>query len=115
MKILIAILVSFSASLALATTVLIAPEYPDQAIADCIEGWVIVQFTVLKGGETTNHEVINSHPKGVFEESALQQAKKLHYGYLGVDNPKINEQVDGVTFKFTYDLDEESEPYAHCR
>lgn len=107
--ILIVVLVPITA---LGTTIKITSKYPEEAIEQCIEGWAVIEFSVLPGGETTGHKVIDSQPEGVFEESALEAARKLDYS--GLSEP-VEERVDGVTFKFAYNLDEASSAYSHCR
>ena len=62
------------------------PVYPPKAKQRGIEGWVDFEFTIGPAGTVENAKVIGSHPKGVFERSALRAVRRYRY------NPKI---VDG--------------------
>ncbi len=62
------------------------PVYPPKAQKRGIEGWVDFEFTIGPAGTVENAKVIGSHPKGVFERSALRAVRRYRY------NPKI---VDG--------------------
>ena len=95
----------------LATTTQIAPTYPESALEQCLEGWVLLQFSVLPNGTTTEVVVLESEPNGVFEATAIVEAKKLRY--RPEQTPR--ERVDGVQFKFVWAIDLESASYAHCR
>ena len=107
--ILIVVLVS---TVAWGTTIKITSNYPEEAIRKCIEGWVIVEYSVLRDGTTINHKVVDSVPKGVFEESALESARKLNYaGNTELTGKRIN----GVQFKYSFSLDRDSPAHAHCK
>ena len=51
---------------AFATTYKVESIYPEDAVKKCIEGWAMVEFSMPESGETINHKVIDSNPKGVF-------------------------------------------------
>jgi protein TonB len=65
----------------------IEPEYPMRALSQRIEGWVLVQFTVSAAGTVKDARVVNSEPKGVFDEAVLKAVSRWKY------NPKIQEGV----------------------
>ncbi|QQD19164.1 energy transducer TonB [Spongiibacter nanhainus] len=94
----------------LGTTIKVAPNYPEDALRECIEGWVLVGFSVLKSGKTTEVRVLSSEPKGVFDKAAIETVEKLYYG--GENTPE--KRVDGVQFKFTWAIDKGSSGFEHC-
>ena len=53
--------------------------YPEKARKQGVEGWVVVEYTVTKSGKTKNISVIDSHPKGVFEAVALEEAASFTF------------------------------------
>ncbi len=65
----------------------INPEYPARALQRGIEGWVLVRFTITAIGTVRDAVVVDSNPKGVFDDAA--KAAVLRYKY----NPKIEEGV----------------------
>ena len=50
--------------------IMVAPQYPPEALRDGIEGHVEVEFTVLPDGSVTDVIVINAEPRGIFERQA---------------------------------------------
>lgn len=106
------LLVSLLSLPAWSTSYRITSVYPDEAIQKCIEGWVLVEYTVLTDGTTVNHKVIDSSPKGIFDKSALKSAKKLNYAH---QPEALGKRTDGVQFKYTFNLDRGSPAYAHCK
>jgi protein TonB len=65
----------------------IEPEYPMRAQSQGIEGWVLVQFTVTTAGTVRDARVVNSEPKGVFDEAAVKAVSRWKY------SPKVQEGV----------------------
>ncbi len=49
----------------------IQPAYPKTAAERRIEGWVDVEFTINKGGWVEDVMVLNSDPKGIFEQNTV--------------------------------------------
>lgn len=79
-------------------------EYPPEALKNCIEGWVILEFNVSKDGEAINPIIIESQPVGVFDQVALKQLT-----YWESSSEKENENrvvIHGVRNKFTYQLED---------
>ena len=44
--------------------------YPQAAVDSCSNGWVLAEFDVNADGAVTQIEVLDSHPKGMFDEAA---------------------------------------------
>lgn len=78
----------------------VQPIYPRRALSRGIEGYVIVEFTVTKSGTTSNHFIVESKPKGIFDRAALQAATKFKYKPRVVDGQPI--EVPGVQNKITF-------------
>ena len=53
--------------------------YPDRAAAAGTEGWVDVEFLVTVKGTTDAVKVVDSDPRGVFEQSALGAIRKARF------------------------------------
>jgi protein TonB len=47
-----------------------APKYPS-GVKGKLKGWVELEFTVNVDGSTSNVEVVDASPKGVFDDAAL--------------------------------------------
>jgi TonB family protein len=57
----------------------VAPEYPDRALTDRISGSVTVQYIVDKQGRTRDVKVVDSVPKGVFDDAATEAIQRWRY------------------------------------
>ena len=57
----------------------VAPEYPDRALTDRISGSVTVQYTVDEQGRTRDVKVVESFPKGVFDDAAISAIQHWRY------------------------------------
>ncbi len=57
----------------------VAPEYPDRALSDRISGSVTVQYVVDKKGRTQDVRIIQSVPKGVFDQAAADAIRRWRY------------------------------------
>lgn len=81
----------------------INPDYPPRAQNRGVEGWVLLQFTITAAGTVRDPKVINSSPKGYFEESALKAISRWRY------NPKVQEGVAvervGVQIKLLFNIE----------
>ncbi len=77
----------------------IAPVYPRAAQRRCLEGHVIVAFTVTKNGSVKNPQVVSS-TSTLFESSAKKAALKFKYKPRIVDGKPI--ESSGVQNKIVY-------------
>ncbi len=57
----------------------IPPEYPMNAAANRVEGFVELRFTVTEAGTVEDPEVIRAFPEGVFDRAALRAVRKWKY------------------------------------
>ncbi|MEW5250722.1 energy transducer TonB [Microbulbifer sp. 2201CG32-9] len=76
-----------------------SPIYPQVALEQKIEGYVIVEYDVNQYGEPFNIRIAESIPEGIFEESAIQSTKNYKY------EPTTQEFKDRKT-KINFTLDE---------
>lgn len=81
----------------------VAPVYPRRALQRGIEGFVIVEFTVNKQGAVTNPIVIEAEPAKIFDQAALDAAKKFKYKPRVVNGEPI--AVSGVQNRITFKID----------
>jgi len=63
------------------------PEYPRRALQRGIEGWVQMQFTITAAGTVKDIRVVDSEPKKVFDEPAMQAVSRWRY------NPRVENGV----------------------
>jgi protein TonB len=61
----------------------INPDYPPRALSRGIEGWVQVQFTITETGTVKDPKVVDSSPKGMFDEAAIKAILRWRY------NPRV--------------------------
>jgi len=81
----------------------VAPLYPQSAASRGIEGYVLLEFTVTETGATADPVVIESQPKGVFDQAATKAVLKFKY------KPRVENglpiRVPGVRHVITFKLD----------
>jgi len=81
----------------------INPDYPPRAQSRGVEGWVLIQFTITAAGTVRDAKVIDSSPRGYFEEAALKAIARWRY------NPKVQEGVAvervGVQVKLSFNME----------
>jgi protein TonB len=62
----------------------VAPDYPPRALANGIEGWVQVRFTITPTGSVRDAVVVASEPRSVFDDAALKAIARWRY------NPRVD-------------------------
>ena len=80
----------------------VAPVYPRSAQRRCLEGNVVVEFTVTKNGSVRDPAVVSSTSK-VFESSAKKAALKFKYKPRTVDGQPV--ETPNVQNKIIYRMD----------
>jgi TonB family protein len=79
----------------------IAPIYPSGALAQGLEGYVVVQFTVARSGAVKDVVVIES-TDSLFEHAAIEAAYKFKYRPRIIRGESIG--VPDVRNKITFDI-----------
>ncbi len=72
------------------------PKYPRRAKLQRKEGYVELAFYINSTGEVSNVSVIDSKPKGVFENSAIKAIKRWRF--------KPSSEAKNATIKFNFRL-----------
>jgi protein TonB len=57
----------------------IQPAYPEAAAIHKLEGWVKVEFTINEGGWVEDIVVLDSEPKGIFEQNTVNAVSTWKY------------------------------------
>jgi periplasmic protein TonB len=82
----------------------INPEYPRRAQSRGVEGWVQFEFTITPAGTVKDVKVIDSEPKGLFEDAATKAILRWKY------NPKVEEgravERRGIRVVLRFDLED---------
>lgn len=82
----------------------VAPLYPPRASKRNIEGYVIVEYSISENGQVFNVKVIEANPPGVFDQSAIEAARKFKYKPRRQNDQAV--VVNGVKNRFTFRLEE---------
>lgn len=81
----------------------VTPVYPRRALQRGIQGYVIVEFTVSKIGAVVDPFVIEANPEGIFDQAAMDAAKKFKYKPRVVNGEPA--AVSGVQNRITFKID----------
>jgi periplasmic protein TonB len=75
-------------------------EYPEYAVENCIEGYVRVTYMLSEEGQPINIEVLEAHPKGIFEEATRRNIKFWR-------NPEKAGEIQETTIEYSLeDMDD---------
>lgn len=80
----------------------VAPTYPSRAVTRGIEGYVLLVFAVDESGRVVDPHVLESHPSGVFDQSALRAVVRFKYKPRVLNGQPI--RVEGVRHRLTFEL-----------
>ena len=80
----------------------VPPQYPRSAIQKCIEGWVLLEFTITPSGAVINPVVLDAEPLDIFNRSASSAIAKWKYKPRIVDGKAVAQK--GVTHVISYQL-----------
>ncbi len=69
------------------------PNIPDYAWKNKINGWVLVTFTVNTNGQVENVRVLDSQPKGVFDENVIAAVQDWIYDPADIKGRKVKVQL----------------------
>ncbi|MXY56502.1 MAG: energy transducer TonB, partial [Gammaproteobacteria bacterium] len=84
----------------------VAPIYPHQAVKERIEGHVLLEFVVAETGGVRDAVVLESEPRGVFDQAALDAVAKFKYKPKIVDGKPVAKS--GVRNRFSFEFEDES-------
>lgn len=80
------------------------PVYPPQALAQGIEGWAWVRYTVTEKGEVINPTIASSSHEGVFDDAAFLAIYQFAYTPRYVNgNPT---SITGMSYRFEWNLED---------
>ena len=79
----------------------VAPVYPSRALSRGLEGYVIVEFTVMSTGAVRDVTVVES-TSSLFERAATAAALKFKYKPRVIDGEAV--EVPGVRNKITFEI-----------
>ena len=79
----------------------VAPVYPSRALSRGLEGYVIVEFTVMRTGTVRDVTVVES-TSILFERAATDAALKFKYKPRVIDGEPV--EVPGVRNKITFEI-----------
>ena len=80
----------------------VAPVYPNAALEECISGWVVVGFILSVDGIPNDLEIVEAHPKGHFESSALKAVEGNRYNPRTENGVPI--EVPDMKEKLSFDI-----------
>jgi len=61
----------------------VEPVYPPRALAQRVEGWAVVEFTITPAGTTKDVRAVESQPPGIFDAAVVKAVQSWKY------NPKV--------------------------
>lgn len=78
-----------------------AAQYPMQAARNQTSGYAVVEFTVSAAGDVTGAHVVNSSPRGVFDQAAVRAVEQSKYKPALKDGEPVSAVLQRrVDFKF---------------
>ena len=80
----------------------VAPLYPREAIAEGIEGHVLLEFAVTEKGDVRDPVVVEAKPPGTFDKAALAAVEKFKYKPKVVDGKAV--EVEGVRNRIVFEI-----------
>lgn len=80
----------------------VAPRYPAAALRRELEGYVIVEFTVLRSGAVADVVVLES-TDSIFERAAIEAVERFRYKPQVVDGEAV--PTAGIRTKLTFELE----------
>ena len=60
-----------------ATIIVSKPIYPEAALRQCVEGFVVLSFEVIEKGNLGKVSVIESDPSGVFDQASISALQDM--------------------------------------
>jgi protein TonB len=79
----------------------VAPVYPEQALAESLEGHVVVEYTITERGTVEDAQVAES-TNSIFDEAAIESVRKFRYDPRILDGKPV--AVAGVRVRVLFRL-----------
>lgn len=70
------------------------PLVPKIAWENRIDGWVLLSFEVTSEGKTENIQVLDSYPRGIFEDEAVAAANRWIYLPIEGPNSRLSQKIE---------------------
>ena len=86
----------------------VAPAYPPEAVLACVEGWVLLEFTVTERGWVRDPVVIEASHPDLFDHAAITAAQEFKYIPKAWNGVPV--EVDGVRYLMRFELPPDSCP-----
>ncbi|RLT96005.1 energy transducer TonB [Ketobacter sp.] len=80
----------------------VPPQYPRKALFDRVEGWVVVEFTIGTQGEVKDARVVESSPRGTFDQAALDAVRRFRFKPRNIAGTPV--EVQGVQNRIRFKL-----------
>lgn len=78
-----------------------AAKYPSWQAAKRQDGWVLLEYTILSNGLTDKIHILDSSPKNIFDQNAINAVKQYRYQPIMQHGRAVS--VDQVRSKITFD------------
>ena len=80
----------------------IDPQWPREALLNGIEGWVLVEFTILKDGSVANARIVEAEPRRLFDRNAVRAVLKWKFKPRIIDGQAVERRA---TQRIDFQLD----------
>ena len=80
----------------------IDPQWPREALLNGQDGWVLVEFTILKDGSVAAPRIIESEPRRLFDRNALRAILKWKFKPRIIDGQPVERRA---TQRIEFELD----------
>ena len=81
----------------------VQPIYPLRAVMREVEGYVLVEFSVRENGTVANPIVVESKPRLLFDEAALNAVARSRFKPREIGGERV--RVDKVRLRFAFSLE----------
>ena len=81
----------------------VQPVYPLRAAMKEVEGYVLVEFSVRENGTVANPIIVESEPRLLFDEAALNAVTRFKFKPREIGGDRV--RVDNVQLRFAFNLE----------
>lgn len=78
----------------------IPPDYPQGPLANDIQGWVLLEFTIAADGSVADIVVIDAQPENTFDRAAIRAIRRWSYQPKMVDGRPVAQHHMREIFRF---------------